>query len=202
MALALFTWRLAIVEVREGRENRELSRESIEEMQKGRLISNYPLLSQKIDTKVVSSDLSVDGADMLQKSHFMLKIKNYGQGPAINQSWVYYRFYEGENQTHQRSVPITGAHNVIAPLDERPLDMTKLVRDDWNMDMVKRYDNIWVRLPHEDIQRNKCCTCTKYIYQPQIRGKYGMVERYWYFSALPEISSEICESCEWNRQEE
>jgi len=177
--------------------NIELSRKTVDTILKGELISNYPLLSQKIDTEGVSSNILIAGGPTHYETHFLLKIKNFGKGPAINQDHVVYRFFQGERQILQNSILITGAHDIIAPLDERKLDLTVLSSDDWNLEMVKRYDNIWVHLPHEDIQRNKCCSCTKYVYQPQISGRYGKTERYWYFSALPEISSEKCKECEW-----
>jgi len=173
--------------------NIKLTSKTVDEMKKGELISNYPLLSQKIDTESVQSHSDPQNYE----SHFKLIIKNFGKGPAINQDHIYYKFLKGE-KTHKNSITITGAHDIIAPLDGRPLDLTKLNSDDWNFGIQKLYDIIWIRLPHEDIQRNKCCNCTKYIYQPQIKGKYGKDERYWYFSALPEISSDKCKECKWD----
>ena len=175
-----------------------MTRKNLEGMKKGQLISTYPFLSQKIGTESVSSNVLIaSGNTQHYEVHFILKIKNFGKGPAVNQDRVDYRFFQGEDRIHQNSVTITGAHDIIAPEGERPLNMTILCRDDWNLEMEKRYDTIWVRLPHEDIQRNKCCNCTKYERQHQITGRYGKVERYWYFSALPEISSERCRECEW-----
>lgn len=174
-------------------ENLELSRKNLDEMRKNQLISTYPFLSQKIGKE----DPRIYIAGEESHPHFILYIKNFGKGPAVNQDSVTYEFYQGENQIHQRRVPITGAHDIISPDDERPLDMTDLSEGEWNPEIERRYDTIWVRLPHEDIQRNRCCNCTRYLRQPQIIGGYGKVERHWYFSAIPEISSERCEECEW-----
>lgn len=176
--------------------NIKLSRKTLSQMQKGQLISTYPFLSQKILIEREDPEMSVLGSE--SQPHFKLYIKNFGRGPAVNQDQVDYKFFRGENLIHQNEPEkITGAHDIIAPLGERPLDMTILSRGIWNPEIEKRYDIIWIRLPHEDVQRNECCNCTKYTYQPHIIGRYGKVERYWYFSAIPEISSERCQECEW-----
>jgi len=145
----------------------------------------------------MSSDIVVEGADDVSELHFMLYIKNFGKGPALNQTLVDYRFFQGNRLILQNSNSITGAHDIIAPLQERPLDMTVLFPNDWNLEILKRYNYVWIRLPHEG--GNKCCTCTKYQFQTQITGRYGKIERYWYFSALSEISSERCKECDWIR---
>lgn len=199
--LAMATFYLAFNEMAEGRNNREQARDLAA---RERAISNYPLLSQKIETKGVQSNVLIAGGDTQHyETHFRILIKNYGKGPAINQVRVYYRFFQRGRQIHQNYIPITGAHDIIAPGDERPLNMTKLERalnrNDWNSEMEKKYDTIWIRLPHEDIQRNECCNCTKYEYQPQISGRFGKTERHWYFSSYPEISSERCSECEWRK---
>ena len=173
--------------------NIEISRLSLEEIRKGQLISTYPFLSQKIDTE--RSRVHISGVESFP--HFMLYVKNFGKGPAVNQDSVIFEFYQGENQIHQRNIPIVGAHDVIAPGDERHLDLTVLSEGEWNPEIKRRFDTIWIRLPHEDIQRNNCCNCTRYRRQPKISGGYGKDERHWYFSAIPEISSEICEECPW-----
>lgn len=169
---------------------------------RARRISNYPLLSQKIDLKFPNKDSSVHGIDEPSGPHYYLLIRNYGKGPAINQDRIYYKLLnEGEELKY--NISITGAHDIIGPsIDHgRDLDMTKLSRDlgrdDWDSDLEERFHTIWVRLPHLDIQQNECCNCTTYEYQPQITGKFGKTERHWYFSSYPEISSEKCKECEW-----
>lgn len=193
---------LSLNEIATGKKNREQTRDL---SARARAISTYPLLSQKIETKGVQDNVLIGGDDTQHyETHFRILIKNYGKGPAINQDRVYYRFFQRGRQVHQNYVPITGAHDIIAPGDERPLNMTELERalnrNDWNLEMEKEYDTIWVRLPHEDIQRNGCCNCTKYEYQPQIIGRFGKTERHWYFASYPEISSNRCRECEWRME--
>jgi len=192
--LAMATFYLAYTEMDEGRNNRRQDRDLAA---RERAISNYPLLSQKINLEFTGIQFSVNGIDKPSGPHYKLIIKNFGKGPAINQDRIYYRFFKGENQIHQNFVRITGAHDIIAPDGDRPLDMTILREEDWNLEMPKIYDIIWVRLPHEDIQRNECCNCTKYEYQPQISGRFGKTERHWFFFTYPEISSARCRECEW-----
>ena len=129
--LAIATYHLACNDTREGKKNREQDREVAA---RERAISNYPLLSQKIKTKGVQSNVLIGGGDTQHyETHFMLLVKNYGKGPAINQDSIYYIFFKGENKIHQNQIRITGAHDIIAPGDERPLNMTKLSEKDWNL---------------------------------------------------------------------
>jgi len=171
------------------------------ESARARMISSYPLLSQKIETKDVPNTGLSKGLDTQHyERHFRILIKNYGKGPAINQDRVYYKFFN-EGKEIKYHIPITGAHDIIEPLVERPLNMTKLSRDlgrdDWYSDLEEKFYTIWVRLPHLDIQRNECCNCTKYEHRPKLEGRFGKMERYWYFAGYPEISSEKCRKCEW-----
>jgi hypothetical protein len=170
--------------------NLELSRKNLDEIKKGQLLSTYPFLSQKIDKEC--QKVYIAGVESYD--HYMVNVKNYGKGPAVNQQSVHYEFYDGENKIHQRTVKIVGAHDIVAPGDERLLDLTVLSENEWR-EIEKKYDTVMIQLPHEDMQRNKCCNCTKYIRQPQIDGGYGKFERHWYFSAIPEISSEKCKTC-------
>ena len=195
---------LALTEMAESRENRRHNRDLAA---RERAISNYPLLSQKIRTEGGQGNALLGRGDTQEyETHFRILIKNYGKGPAINQDRVDYRFFKGGIKKLQCYILITGAHDIISPRDERPLNMTKLSRgqgrNDWNLDMEKQYDTIWIRLPHEDIQRNECCNCTKYEYQPKLIGRFGKTERYWYFASYPEISSEKCKECEWRTLED
>lgn len=169
---------------------------------RARMISNYPLLSQKIETKDVPKK-GLGANTQHYERHFGLLVKNYGKGPAINQDRVYYKFFN-EGKEIKYHIPITGEHDIIEPGVERPLNMTKLSkalgRDDWNFDLEKKFHTIWVRLPHLDIQRNECCNCTKYEHRPRIKGRFGKMERYWYFAGYPEMSSERCRKCEWHAE--
>ena len=192
--LGFVTFYLVITQLNEGRINRN---QVSELAARDRAISNYPLLRQKIELKTPHIQIHVHGIDTPSQPHYFLLIENYGKGPAIDQDTVFYLFFKGENKIHQNLIRITGAHDIIAPEDERPLDMTKLSENDWNIGMETRYDSIFVRLLHKDIQRNKCCNCTTYENEPQLNAKFGKTERHWYLSSYPEISSEACKECVW-----
>ena len=192
--LGIVTFYLVFTQLTEGRTNRnQFSKLAARD----RAISNYPLLSQKIITEGVAGNVVIGEDTQHYATHYILKIKNFGKGPAIDQDKIQYIFFKGENKIHQNLIRITGAHDMIAPDDERPLDMTKLSENDWNIGMETQYENIWVRLPHQDILRNKCCNCTTYKYEPALSAKFGKIERHWYFASYPEISSEECKKCEW-----
>lgn len=196
--LAMATFHLASNERSEGNKNREQDRYL---SARERAISNYPLLSQKIDFEFPSKQLSVHGIDDPSRPHYILVIKNYGKGPAISQDKIHYIFFKGENKIHQNLIRLTGAHDIIAPEGEREVNMTVRSEGNWNLGMETKYDFIFVRLPHYDIQRNECCNCTTYKYNTQTIGELGKIERHWYLSSYPEISSERCKDCDWLAQD-
>lgn len=184
---------IALFSIKQTNKNLELSRKNFDEIRKGQLLSTYPFLSQKLGKN--ESIVFSPGEEHF--AHYMLYIKNYGKGPAVNQDFIKYEFYSSGEIIHQGKIPITGAHDILAPDDERPLDLSILKKEDWRPEIKERYDSIWIRLPHEDIQRNKCCNCTKYNREPNLVADFGKEERYWYYSAIPEISSPKCINCEW-----
>ncbi len=154
------------------------NRRTLDEMKKQRLTTIRPILSQKIgiEDKSVGQHHSI---------HFMLKVKNYGSGVAFNQSFIDYKFYHNnELLVNRKAGPMMGAYDDLEPLVERPLDLSRNFKDDWAYDYKGiKVDGVHcnfveIRLPYEDIQGNKCCSCTKYVYNEAIIGRYGKIERY------------------------
>jgi len=101
-----------------------------------------------------------------------------------------------------------GAHDNIEPLKERSLDLSDLFKDDWEynpkgiiVDGV-HCNYVEIRLPYEDIQRYKYCSCTRYMYNEVLSGLYGKIERFNWYSASSEFSNEKCKNCNWRNSSE
>ena len=173
------------------------NRKILNEMKNQRFITSRPILSQKIDVVSVTED---------QKNydlHFYLKIKNYGLGTAFNQTFIEYIFYHDDEKIQSlQSGPIMGAYDNIASLEERELDLSIFFPNIWkyNPEGIKinniHCNLIEIRIPYDDINGNKCCSCTKYTYDNRIRGLYGKIERYNWFSASNEFTDDRCKNCE------
>lgn len=174
-----------------------VNRKTLSEIKNQRLMASRPVLSQKI----MIEDKSVAE---FHEIHFILKVKNFGVGTAFNQTFIDYNFYNNEEIIIERkSNPIMGAYDNIEPLKERPLDLSIFFPNDWEYNPEGIIINgihsnfIEIRLPYEDIQGNKCCSCTKYTYNKALSGLYGKIERYNWYSASSEFSDERCMDCIW-----
>ena len=178
------------------------NRKTLTEMKNQRLTSSRPVLSQKI----VREEYSVG---QIFNAHFMLKVKNFGKGTAFKQTFIDYKFYHDEKLLlDKKSEPIIGAYDDIEPLKERPLDLSLLFQDDWGYNQEGiivdgvHCNFIEIRLPYEDIQGYKCCSCTRYMYNAVLSGLYGKIERFNWYSASSEFSNEKCKKCNWRNSSE